>query len=110
MVGRYEQGKALWQKKMLSDIDHIMLLLDNDSNFNDRLRYAFSKKLNNRHGVVFEGQQAHDLLALYCLYSFTNKLIIGSYEFPYGRKLKNLLECGIATEEELINDVILGEI
>ncbi|MDR2089459.1 MAG: hypothetical protein LBP73_08900 [Clostridiales Family XIII bacterium] len=47
-------------------------------------------------------------MELYSLYAFTDKLIVGSFDLPHGRKLRNLLDAGLATEEELINDVILG--
>ncbi|MDR3165269.1 MAG: hypothetical protein LBU13_06795 [Synergistaceae bacterium] len=45
---------------------------------------------------------------MYSLYEFSDKVIIGSFDEPHGRKLRNLLDSGIATEETLIDDVILG--
>jgi hypothetical protein len=38
------------------------------------------------------------------------EIIIGSLDFPPGRKLRNLLYSGVATAAELINDVILGSV
>jgi hypothetical protein len=48
------------------------------------------------------------ILTLYSLYAFIDRLIIGSFDLPPGRKLRKLIDTGIATEEELIHDVILG--
>ncbi|MDR1132649.1 MAG: hypothetical protein LBL05_00715 [Synergistaceae bacterium] len=75
---------------------------------NSRIRAAFEVKLGERRGTVVEGRDAEDLFALYSLYAFTDKLVIGSFDLPHGRKLRNLLDSGVATEETLINDVILG--
>ena len=85
-----------------------VLVLSTADALNSRIRAAFEAKLDGRRGAVVEGRNAEDLLALYSLYAFTDKLIIGSFDLPHGRKLRNLLDSGIATEEELINDVILG--
>jgi len=75
---------------------------------NAKMCAAFNAKLGDRRGMVIEGRQAERLLDLYSLYAFTDKLIIGSFDLPRGRKLRNLLDSGTATEDELINDVILG--
>jgi hypothetical protein len=91
----------------LSNNDFMLILPANDA-LDVRIRAAFEAKLSERHGAVIEGQEAEDLLAQYSLYAFTDKLIIGSFDLPHGRKLRNLLESGIATEEQLIDDVILG--
>lgn len=74
----------------------------------NKVKLSFSTKLGDRRGVVIEGELAVQLLSLYSRYDFTDKLIIGSLDYPHGRKLRNLLESGISTEDELINDVILG--
>jgi hypothetical protein len=39
------------------------------------------------------------MLLIYSLYAFTDKLIIGSFDLPHGRKLRNFLDSGIATED-----------
>ena len=62
---------------------------------------------SERKWMILEGKDAQEILALYSLYAFTDKLIIGSFDLPHGRKLRNLLDSGVATEDELINDVIL---
>jgi hypothetical protein len=94
--------------RLIENFDYVLVLPDGDSRVNNYIRSAFGAKLGNRCGVVVEGQEAEDLLALYSLYAFTDKLIIGSLDLPPGRRLRNLLQSGIATEEELIDDVILG--
>lgn len=88
--------------------DYVLLLINDNENLNGLIRAAFAAKLGERRGVVIEDEQTKILLDLYSLYAFTDKLIIGSFDLPNGRKLRNLLDCGIATEQELIDDVILG--
>jgi hypothetical protein len=97
-----------WLANGLDGCDFALLLPPDDTALNARIRAAFEAKLGGRRGAVIEGREAEELLALYSLYAFTNKLIIGSFDLPHGRKLRNLLDSGIATEETLINDVILG--
>lgn len=103
-----EQAVALWQGKYLDSADFVLLLPHTNTHFNALLRSAFTFKLGDRCGVVIKGKQADKLLLFYSLYAFTDKLIIGSFDLPNGRKLHNLIDSGIATESELINDVILG--
>ena len=92
----------------LNSLDYILLLPHDDKRFNASVRSAFTLKIGSRRGAVVEGRSALEIIALYSLYNFTNKIIIGSLDLPHGRKLRNLIESGIATEYELINDVILG--
>ena len=87
--------------------DYILILPFEDT-INEKLHSAFTVKLGNRKGIIIEGEHARDLLVLYSLYAFTDKLIVGSFDLPHGSKLRNLLDSGIATEDELINGVILG--
>jgi hypothetical protein len=91
--------------KILLETYDFVLLLPNDNKF---IRSKFETKLSNRKGMILEGEEAQQLLLLYSLYEFSDKIIVGSFSEPYGQKLNNLIDCGIATEEELINDVILG--
>jgi len=88
--------------------DFILLLLHSDTSLHKKIYSAFTAKLNGRTGLAVTGAQADQLLNVYSLYAFTDKLIVGSFDLPHGRKLRNLLDCGIATEEQLIHDVILG--
>ena len=94
-----------WQ---LDRFDYVLILPGMDEALNERISAAFTAKLGDCSGTVIEGLQADELLSLYSLYAFTDKLIIGSFDEPPGRKLRNLLDSGVATEEELIKDVILG--
>ena len=97
-----------WFEDIQGKVDYILVLPHNTEYLNNLFRSAFESKLGARRAVVVEGEQAERLLEWYSLYAFTDKLIIGSFCLPNGRKLHNLLSSGIATEEELINDVILG--
>ena len=103
-----EEARAYWHEHGLGRFDHILLLPGNDAALNGRIRSAFEAKLGGREGAVVEGDEAWTLVALYSLYAFTGKLIVGSFDLPFGRKLRNLLDSGAASEEDLINDVILG--
>lgn len=85
-----------------------ILIFPHDNTLNNKIRSAFTAKLGSRRGIIIEGEPAEDLLTLYSLYEFTDRLIIGSFDLPHGRKLRNLLDSGVATEDELINNVILG--
>ena len=93
---------------VLNKYDFILVLPHNNETFNSKLCSAFNTKLGTRRGIIIEGERAAELLDLYSLYAFTNKLIIGSFDLPHGRKLRNLLDNGIAKEDELINDVLIG--
>jgi hypothetical protein len=92
----------------LDECDFLLVLPHDDPRLNAELRAAFAAKLGDRRGAVAEGERAERLLELYSLYAFTDKLIIGSFDLPHGRKLRNLMDCGIAAERDLIYDVILG--
>jgi hypothetical protein len=97
-----------WLSDFLESFVFILILPNLESGPNSRIRAAFEAKLGARRGIVLEGAQAEQLLNLYSLYAFTDKLIIGSFDLPPGRRLRNLLQSGVATEEELIQDIILG--
>ncbi|MDR1321138.1 MAG: hypothetical protein LBK56_06890 [Gracilibacteraceae bacterium] len=101
-------AREYWLSNEMDAYDYILLLPHDAPCLNAKLRAAFTAKLGGRRGAIIQGDEAQQLLALYSLYAFTDKLIIGSFDEPYGRKLRNLLESGAATEDELIGDVILG--
>lgn len=101
-------GKRARLEALLADCDYLLVLPQGSRRFHSLVRAAFTARLGIRRGVIAEGEQAEELLELYSLYAFTDRLIVGSLDRPHGRKLRNLLDSGIATEEELINDVILG--
>jgi hypothetical protein len=100
--------RKLWLAQKLDDYDFVLLLPAADKKRNAKIRAAFERKLGGRRGAVIESEAARDLVRLYELYEYSGSVIIGSFDEPYGRKLRNLLDCGIADEETLINDVILG--
>ncbi|MDR0570190.1 MAG: hypothetical protein LBG71_03085 [Clostridiales Family XIII bacterium] len=102
------QARALWQEHGFGEQGFVLLLPDGDGGFNERVKTAFEAKLGGRQGISVSGDEARRLVALYSLYEFSPRVVIGSLDEPYGRKLRHLLDCGIATEDELINDVILG--
>ena len=101
-------ARAIWSACDLDNVDYVLLLPHDDERLNTLLRSAFYAKLSGRRGAVVDGEPAHVLLGLYSLYDFTDKLIVGSFDMPFGRKFRNLLDSGVAAEEELIGDVILG--
>ena len=103
-----EKARLAWKLNDFDNISYVLLLPGSDARLNGMIEAAFIAKLGERRGAVLAGTEAHDLLTCYSLYAFTDKLIVGSFDLPSGRKLRNLLDCGIATEDELINDVILG--
>ena len=108
MCNDYWTARTFWLENGIDSNDFVLLLPQGgDDRLNAKLRTAFDAKLGKRRGMVIDEAQAESLLALYSLYAFTGKLIIGSFDLPYGRKLRNLLDSEIATEDELINDVIL---
>ena len=100
--------RAIWEASDFDSTEYVLLLPHDDSRLNALLRSAFAAKLGGRRGAVVDDDRVVPLLELYSLYAFSSKLIVGSFDLPHGRKLRNLLDSGVATEEELINDVILG--
>jgi len=85
----------------------ILVLPESNAELNKKIETAFIAKLNGRKGYIAYGEEAKEILNLYSLYEFSNNIIIGSFDKPYGRKLQNMLNCKIASEETIINDVIL---
>ena len=105
-----EKAREYWFAHSLDNYDYILLLPDEDESLNLQIREEYETRLGHAIGTVIEGYNARLLTMLYSLYAFTDKLIIGSFDLPHGRKLRNLLESGVATEAELISEVILGTI
>jgi hypothetical protein len=94
--------------RLMDSCDYILLLSDR-SRESVRIMNVFHKLTTGLNVKVIKYDHDDlDLYSLFSLYVFNDKLIIGSFDFPSGRKLRNLLDSGIATEDELINDVILG--
>lgn len=88
--------------------DFVLVLPEANAELNGKIETAFIAKLNGRKGYIANEAETKEILDLYSLYEFSNNIIIGSFDKPYGRKLQNMLNCQIASEETLINDVILG--
>ena len=101
-----DKAVELWEH--IRGADFVLALPESDARLNDKIRSAFISKLGNRRGVILENDDARYLLELYSLYAFTDKLIIGSFDLPNGRKLGNLLESGVATEDEVIQLLFIG--
>jgi len=104
-------ARCYWRENGLGDFDFVLLLPDEDEAYNERVRVAFETKLRDGcgiSGISIDGEAARLLVLLHSLYDFSGAVLIGSFDEPFGRKLRNLLDCAIATEAELINDVILG--
>ena len=106
--GAIEDALDIWHARDYDDIDFILLLPHECERFNTYIKSEFCKKLRGRSGAVVYGREASILITLYSLYAFTDKIIVGSLELPHGRKLRNLLDTGIATREEIISEVILS--
>lgn len=100
--------KDKWLEMELYLFSFVLLLPSRDEEMNARVKEAFKNKLKGRSGIIIEGDKADWFVRLYELYEFRGNIIIGSFDKPFGRKLGNLVECGIADIETLIDDVILG--
>ena len=99
-----------WQKSQLDLFDYVLLLPPQDECLKEIMVELFNFKLGNRRGIMIEGELAQALIELYSLYAFTDKVIIGSFSEPTGRKLHNLLNVDMSITKGLINDVILGDL
>ena len=102
------KARGYWIDEGLDKYDFVLLLPGADEALNERIKAAFEAKLCGAAGISILGEAALQLTALYSLYSFSDKVLIGSFDEPYGRKLRNMLDSGVAAEDELIEDVILG--
>jgi hypothetical protein len=94
--------------RLIDSHDYVLLLSDR-SRESILIENAFRTRITGQNVKVINCDNDDlDLCSLFSLYEFTDKLIFGSFDFPPERKLRNLLDSGVATEEELINEVILG--
>lgn len=131
LIEQAEKARQFFLSNSLDEYDHVLLLPERDEKLNNIMCSAFERKLmviseansgRTPKAVVltrtlpdestyFDTRTVSDeiidsLLTLYGMYEFTDKLIIGSFDLPYGRKLRNLLNSEIASETELINTVL----
>jgi hypothetical protein len=102
------KAREYWLDEKLDEYGFVLLLPGTDDDLNGRIKATFEEKLCGASGISIHGEAARLLTVLYSLYSFSDKVLIGSFDEPCGRKLRNLIDSGVATEGELINDVILG--
>jgi hypothetical protein len=125
------EARDYWLNNHLDEYDYILLFPQNDErlksvlcdNFKAMLLYGGTGEAPKKALVLFTGaplkngtyesraissETADDILCLYSMYEFTDKLIVGSFELPYGRKLFNFLNCGIASENELADAVFFN--
>ena len=131
VIAKADIGRRFWIKNKLDKYDYVLLLPEKNFVFSSKVLKAFAYKLDNLvdmgrsvkavvlsfenipinnlfEQIIITEVEAYAIISLYSMYKFTGKLIIGSFELPHGRKLKNLIDCGIATEEDLVSEVILG--
>ena len=126
-----EEGRNYWQRNKLDRYDCVLLIPDDGASMHTAILDTFQERIErlsdagrqvravaaavvplppsgSYETLKLTCEESEALLALYSLYEFTGNLIIGSFDLPYGRKLRNLLDSGVTTEESLISDVILG--
>ena len=102
------KGLKYWRNSNLDEYKYILLLPGTDEVVNTHIKAAFESMLCGDNGISICGEAARQLTALYSLYKFSDNVLIGSFDEPAGCKLRNLLNSGVATEDVLISDVILG--
>jgi len=127
-----QKGRAFWLKRNLDAYHRILLLPDGNGPLEAQIIDMLVGNLTSLQGpyvpnqkplaclaavpfdhapgfewITVTPEEIEGLTSLYSMYEFTDKLIFVSFDQPYGRKLHNLLETGIAEEKELIADIIL---
>ncbi len=100
MLDVIRSAQNYWLANSLYEYDFVLLLPRTD----EKIKAAFTAKLNGRSGCVVTGEEAERLVLLYSLYEFSGNIIVGSFDEPYGRKLRNIP----ADEKIIIDKVILG--
>ena len=131
LIKSADEARMFWADNELDDYDYVLLLPHNDERLNTVMYNTLLKRLKTNSdchaeskavvltvgrfrkseyytSIAIDSKTAENILKLYCMYQFTDKLIIGSFELPYGRKLENLLDCHVASEAELTKSVIFG--
>jgi len=100
MLEQPNRARNYWLSNGLYDYDFVLLLPE----INEKIKSTFESKLNGRRGCVVTGEEAEQLIVLYSLYEFSGNIIVGSFDEPYGRKLRNTP----ADEDAIIDKIILG--
>lgn len=128
-----EQARNYWLKNSLYQYDYILMLPHHNTRLNYILCEAFERKVKTEKRPcqdickevralvlsvdnikesnfytfkLITEEVAENILTLYGMYRFTDNLIIGDFELSYGRKIKNLLDCGITSETNIIESVL----
>lgn len=127
------KAKSFWLDNSMNQNDRILLLPHGNKRLNLELCEIFEEKLNESYDMhnkdsvnykavvlsinmvktskfytvhIISEYLMDSILTLFGMYKFTDKLIIGSLELPYGRKIRNLLTCDIGSEKELMESII----
>ena len=119
-----EDARAFWVDNEFDRYEYVVLLLCTD--LSESVLSCLYKNLRGHQVLVLtpwatpyshkylvrtiSKEIAIGIVTLYSLYAFTDRLIICSLDLPYGRKLRNLIDSGIETEDELVNGIILGKL
>ena len=106
---------------LLNSYDRILLLPEHDRQWNSRLSILFQGRMEEEKlrgkiltiaplllddAEIIPMEMMQEILHLYQLYEFTDKIIIGSLHQPFGRKWGNLLKTGCMTEMELVRAML----
>lgn len=117
-----ERGRAFWLDNSLDVHDIVLLLPGLEEDLTATLLAALDEKMEqmpNASALVLSpvprpsgkryivravsGEVIADLLSLYCLYDFSDKLIVGSLDLPPGRKARNLIDSNAAPALDVIH-------
>ncbi len=110
-----EKGRQYWKSLCLEEQEYVLLLPEKDEELNGICKKAFNDMLHkqNKKGRILSVQdktisanQAKELIQLYSMYRFTDRLIIGSKDKPYGRNIENLRLIKNMTLEKAIRAVL----
>lgn len=119
-----EYGRELWLSYHLDSYDFVLLLCEEDWEIRKLLVDLFGQKLlqGGYNGIVISDQTIEtksfcevivwsekmidSVLRLYMLYEFTDRLIIGALEKPYGRSIKNFVGFKNLALEDIISMAI----
>ena len=129
LFAQAERARLFWRTHFLDRYDIVLLLLPMEDCLTAALLAALEEKIRRLERVVgkpsramvlaavparesahysvmpVSSGEADDLLSLYCMYDFSDKLVIGSLDFPWGRKARNLLDGEVVSGTELIGSL-----
>lgn len=114
-----EFGRELWLKENFDKYDYVLVLPEDDNKLNN-LILSVCNELNTENGIILAKTKLNDdvrvsseyeinsIIKLYELYEFTDKLIIGSFTKPKGRRSLNLLNIDDVTLKEIVEITIFN--